>query len=75
MSRRVFRCRNGSCAVLHGAVLGRLTLDGGLALDPSVRAFRCYFDTQQAIITCPKCGQSRVFGGRALRSQRSESPP
>ena len=68
MSRRLFRCRNGSCPVPHGAVLGRLTADGALVLDPAVVHFRCYLDTRRAIVVCPACGAEREFRGGGVLS-------
>ena len=63
MSRSHWRCRNRVCPVPHGAVLGRLTSDGGLVLDPEVTAFRCYLDTRRAVVDCPGCGATREFRG------------
>ena len=68
MSRRAWRCRNRACPVPHGAVLGRLTADGGLVLDPAVRSFRCYLDTGRAAVRCPACGDERAFRGGAVLS-------
>ena len=68
MSRREWRCRNPGCPVRHGAVLGRLTADGGLVLDPAVQTFRCYLDTRRAVVACPACGAAREFRGGALFS-------
>ena len=70
MSRSLWRCRNKACPVPHGAVLGRLTADGGLVLDPAVRAFRCYLDTRRAVVACPGCGAEREFRGAAVHSVR-----
>lgn len=67
MSRSRWRCRNPDCPSPHGAVLGRVTADGGLVLDPAVRAFAAYFDTGRAVITCPTCGAPREFRGSSLR--------
>ncbi|MDP9363508.1 MAG: hypothetical protein M3Q10_04640, partial [Chloroflexota bacterium] len=50
----------------HGAVLGRLTSDGGLVLDPAVRSFRCFLDTRRAVVECPACGEGREFRGGAI---------
>ena len=66
MSRREWRCRNPDCPVPHGAVLGRLTSDGGLVLDPAIRAFRCFLDTRRAAVACPHCEAEREFRGTAL---------
>ena len=68
MSRSLWRCRNPGCSVPHGAVLGRVTADGGLVLDPEVRVFRCYMDTRRAVVACPICGASREFRGGAILS-------
>jgi hypothetical protein len=59
--------------VPHGAVLGRLTSDGGLVLDPVARAFRCYLDTRRAVIACPVCGAEREFHGGAIIAPRSSA--
>jgi hypothetical protein len=67
MSRSWWRCRNSDCPTPHGAVLGRVTADGGLILDPAVRTFAAYLDTRRVEITCPECGAKREFRGRALR--------
>lgn len=66
MSRSLWRCRNRDCSVPHGAILGRLTAEGGLVLDPAVKAFHCYLDTQRAVVTCPMCGTRRVFRGASI---------
>ncbi len=66
MSRQDWRCRNPACPVPHGAALGRLTADGGLVLDPAVRAFRCYLDTRRAVVACPACGAWKEFRGAAV---------
>lgn len=68
MSRREWRCRNPGCPVRGGAVLGRLTADGGLVLDPAVTQFRCYLDTAKVVLTCPVCGTTREFRGSAVIS-------
>ena len=52
----------------HGAMLGRVTADGGLVLDPTVERYAVYMDTGRAVITCPRCGQAREFRGGALFS-------
>lgn len=67
MSHSRWRCRNATCPAPYEAVLGRVTADGGLVLDPAVQAFAAYFDTGRAVITCPTCGAPREFRGRALR--------
>lgn len=71
MSRSVWRCRNRACPVPHGAVLGRLTADAGLVLDPTVTSFRAYLDTRRAMVACPRCGAGREFRGRAVVSARN----
>lgn len=64
MSRSQWRCRNSDCATRGGAVLGRVTSDGGLVLDPAVRLFAIYLDTQRAAVICHSCGSAREFRGR-----------
>ena len=71
MSRSLWRCRNRGCPVPHGARLGRLTVDGGLVLDPAVVAFRCYLDTRRAVVDCPACGAEREFRGGAVFTARA----
>ena len=66
MSRRDWRCRNPECATPHGAVLGRVTADGGLVLDPEVGRFAVYLDTRRAAVWCPACGAAREFRGTAI---------
>ena len=73
MSRSVWRCRNPTCCKPHGAVLGRLTADGGLALDPRVTTFRIYLDTRRAVVACPSCGMSREFRGPGVFSGHADS--
>jgi hypothetical protein len=68
MSRRLWRCRNPACSVPHGAVLGRVTSDGGLVLDPGVTNFRAYLDTRRMVVVCPSCGVAREFRGGAVIS-------
>jgi hypothetical protein len=48
-------------------VLGRVTSDAGLVLDPSVQAFVVYLDTRRAVVACPACGTSREFRGTSPR--------
>jgi hypothetical protein len=71
MSRSLWRCRNRACPVPHGAVLGRLTADGGLVLHSAVETYTIYMDTRRAVITCPRCGWAREFRGGALFSSPS----
>lgn len=66
MSRSLWRCRNRACPVPHGRVLGKLTADGGLVLEPAVTSVRCYVDTRRAVVGCPACGTERAFRGSAL---------
>jgi hypothetical protein len=66
MSRSLWRCRNPACGVPHGAVLGRVTAEGGLVLDPGVRRVSCFFDTRKAVVVCPVCGTAREFRGLSL---------
>ncbi len=70
MSRSLWRCRNPSCPVPHGAVLGRLTSEGGLVLDPAVVAFQCYLDTRRAVVACPACRTAREFRGISILAPR-----
>lgn len=69
MSRSLWRCRNRDCPVPHGAVLGRVTADGGLVLDPAIRTLRCFLDTRKVILVCPACGVEREFRGKFVRLQ------
>lgn len=68
MSRSLWRCRNPACSTRGGAVLGRVTGEDGLMLDPAVRSFAVYLDTRRAIVTCPVCGMGREFRGNVIRS-------
>lgn len=68
MSRRVLRCRHPACPERGGAILGRVTLDDGLALAPLVVRFRVYLDAKRVIIRCPSCGADREFRGTAVFS-------
>jgi hypothetical protein len=70
MSRSLWRCQNRECPVPHGAELGRVTIDGGLALDPAVTTFRCYLDTRRVAVACPACGTEREYRGPMLVSAR-----
>jgi hypothetical protein len=74
MSRRWWRCRNVACPEPHGAVLGQLTRDAELMLDPAVVTFRCYLDTRRVIVACPRCGAARDFRGTALLSKCVATP-
>jgi hypothetical protein len=60
--------------VPHGAVLGRVTADGGLALDPAVSTFAVYLDTGRIRVSCPACGTDRSFAGTVLFSATSKRP-
>lgn len=66
MSRSLWRCRNPQCPVPHGAVLGKVTADGGLALVPAIKTVHCFLDTRKAVVTCPACGTLREFRGTAI---------
>jgi len=66
VSRSLWRCRNPACPAPHGAVLGRVTADGGLALAPAVTSVRAYFDSRRAVVACPVCGAPRDFHGTAV---------
>ena len=70
MSRSLWRCRNRACPVPHGAVLGRLTRDGGLVLDPAVEHFRAFLDSRRCMIVCPACEAEREFRGGAVFADR-----
>jgi hypothetical protein len=72
MSRSLWRCRNRACLVLYGAVLGRVTADGGLTLASTVVSFRVHLDTRRVMVQCPSCGQTREFRGNALFSARAQ---
>lgn len=67
MSRSWWRCRNPECPVAHGALLGRVTAEGGLVLDPSVRSFAAYLDTGRIEVVCPACGRTKEFRGTSVR--------
>lgn len=71
MSRSLWRCRNPGCPVKHGAVLGRVTAEGGLVLHQSV-SFVAFLDTGRVTVTCPVCGHVRDFRGRSVRSRHHE---
>ncbi len=66
MSRSWWRCRNPDCSVPHGALLGRVTSDGGLVLDPAVTTFAAYLDTRRVVVICPACDATREFRGNAV---------
>ncbi len=68
MSRSWWRCRNQGCPVRHGAVLGRVTAEGGLVLDPAVRSFAAYLDTGRIEVVCPACDTMRAFRGTSIQS-------
>jgi len=70
MSRHDWRCWNPGCPVPHGAVLGRVTADGGLVLDPGVGSFAVYLDTRRAAVCCPACGVGREFRGTSIIGTR-----
>lgn len=72
MSRRFLYCRNPGCPIPHGAVLGHLTADGGLVLDPAAKSFRVFLDTRRAVVACPACGIERDFRGIAIFSDRPD---
>jgi hypothetical protein len=71
MSTRLWRCRNPHCLITHGAILGRLTVDDGLVLDPESRLHAVFLDTRRAVIVCPACGQHREFRGGAIHCATS----
>ncbi len=66
MGRRYFRCRNPDCRVRHGALLGRLTLGGGIELYPDSCSVRVFLDTRRAVVKCSHCGRERGFEGPTL---------
>ncbi len=70
MSRSWWRCRNPACLVPHGAVLGRVTVEGGIVLDPAVQHFAVYLDTGRVEVMCPQCAAIRAFRGPSIRSAR-----
>jgi hypothetical protein len=70
MSRALWRCKNRECSVPYGALLGRVTADGGLVLDPAVVGFRVYLDTRRVVVLCPQCGQPREFRGSVVVSAK-----
>jgi hypothetical protein len=75
MSRSLWRCQNHVCSIPHGAILGKVTSDGGLVLYAAVESFTIYMDTRRAVITCPRCGQAREFRGEAVFSAaRGQTP-
>lgn len=69
MSRSLLRCRNPACSVPHGAVLGRLTEEGGLVLAAEVERFAVFLNSRRCVIYCPLCGTARDFGGAFVRSR------
>ena len=69
MSRREWRCRSLDC----GAVLGRITADGGLVVAESVDHVQAFFDTAKAIVVCFECGSRREFRGRFIVSRHRSS--
>jgi hypothetical protein len=70
MSRVWWRCRNPQCTTPHGAILGRVTTDGGLVLAHGVVTFAAYLDTRRVVVTCPVCGAVKEFRGTAMVSGR-----
>lgn len=70
MSRSLWRCRNPACPHEHGAVLGRVTADGGLVLESGVD-FAVFLDTERITVLCPVCGQARDFLGRSIRLSKN----
>lgn len=73
MSRSLWRCRNPECSAPHGALLGRVTSDGGPVLAPAVITFAAYLDTRRVTVACPACGTTREFRGSAVVSSRGEA--
>ncbi len=68
MSRSLWRCRHTACPIRGGAILGRVTAEGGLILDPAVVGFRIFMDTRRSIVLCPACGVEREFRGEGIFS-------
>jgi hypothetical protein len=68
MSRSLWRCRNRECPVPHGAVLGRVTREGGLVLAAEVVAFKAYLDSKRIVVRCPHCGVAKEVRGAAVFS-------
>jgi hypothetical protein len=68
MSRSLWHCRNRDCPVPHGAVLGRVTKDGGLVLAAEIVTFRVFLDTKRVVVCCPHCGRAREFRGSTVFS-------
>ena len=68
VSRHAWRCKNADCPEPHGAVLGRVTADGGLVLDQGAGRFAVYLDTRRATVWCPACGAAREFRGPSVRA-------
>src|SRR5215207_10356406 len=66
MSRSSWRCRNRECPVPHGAVLGWVTADGGLALQFEAATFVAHLDTNRVSVTCHACGDVREFRSSSL---------
>ena len=66
MSRHDWRCRNPGCTTPHGAVLGRVTTEGGLVPNAGVGRFAVYLDSRRATVWCPACGAAREFRGNAV---------
>jgi len=73
VSRVWWRCRNPGCTTPHGAILGRVTTDGGLVLAPAVVTFAAYLDSRRVVVACPACGITREFRGSAVVSGRGEA--
>jgi hypothetical protein len=73
VSRSLWRCRNRRCPVPHGAVLGRVTAEGGLVLDPWVKQFLVVLATRRITVWCPACGHPRDFHGPMVRRQEGRS--
>jgi hypothetical protein len=67
MSRSHWRCRNPACPTPHGCILGQVTQDGGLVLDPAIVAFAVYLDTHRTEVVCPACRTRRIFSGTFVR--------
>lgn len=56
----------------HGAVLGRVTTDGGLVLDSAVMCFHVRLDSRRVTVKCPCCHRTREFRGIAVFSAKAQ---
>jgi hypothetical protein len=70
LSQSLWRCRNRTCGVPHGAVLGRVTADGGLVLQFEAATFVAHLNTKRVYAR----GGVREFRGNVLYSPARTSP-